>query len=302
MAEPLPLPPNIDQNESTRFSPQRHRDLNGSILATSALQLQQHQQHQLPYQSIDITVDQSRSVDDAHVGPYDCQGAVSLSSAMQSNVPTPFGGMNKFTHLNMPGGQFGQGIRLMASDQQQTHYYTQLRERARQDWATYDQNATVAAAAGTGAGSLNAGLKIDWHVLTTARRQHHRSVAILLLRNNLNAFGVSDLSGFGGGGQRAAFATQPPPPPPSADGKKVTTGSADEAKSEAASTATVQLSRGERLKKAVKEYGSTVIVFHVGISLLSLGTCYALVSRCVLCCGFGGFVRRFWSCVCCGFE
>nr|XP_023017746.1 protein FAM210B, mitochondrial-like [Leptinotarsa decemlineata] len=34
----------------------------------------------------------------------------------------------------------------------------------------------------------------------------------------------------------------------------------------------------EKLKKAVKEYGSTVIVFHVGISLLSLGTCYLLVS------------------------
>ncbi|KAG5899297.1 hypothetical protein JTB14_029251 [Gonioctena quinquepunctata] len=38
------------------------------------------------------------------------------------------------------------------------------------------------------------------------------------------------------------------------------------------------LTRAEKLKKAVKEYGSTVIVFHVGISLMSLGTCYLLVS------------------------
>ncbi|KRT82588.1 hypothetical protein AMK59_3745 [Oryctes borbonicus] len=38
------------------------------------------------------------------------------------------------------------------------------------------------------------------------------------------------------------------------------------------------LSNSEKLKKAVKEYGSTVIVFHVGISLLSLGFFYALVS------------------------
>lgn len=38
------------------------------------------------------------------------------------------------------------------------------------------------------------------------------------------------------------------------------------------------LSRKEKLKKAVKEYGSTVIVFHVGMSLISLGTCYILVS------------------------
>ncbi|KAJ3656926.1 hypothetical protein Zmor_015971 [Zophobas morio] len=34
----------------------------------------------------------------------------------------------------------------------------------------------------------------------------------------------------------------------------------------------------QKLKKAVAEYGSTVIVFHVGISLLSLGVCYLLVS------------------------
>ncbi|KAJ8959552.1 hypothetical protein NQ317_005727 [Molorchus minor] len=38
------------------------------------------------------------------------------------------------------------------------------------------------------------------------------------------------------------------------------------------------ITRAEKLKKAVKEYGSTVIVFHVGISLMSLGTCYLLVS------------------------
>lgn len=39
------------------------------------------------------------------------------------------------------------------------------------------------------------------------------------------------------------------------------------------------LSRTQRLKKAVTEYGTTVIVFHVGISLISLGTCYLLISR-----------------------
>lgn len=43
-------------------------------------------------------------------------------------------------------------------------------------------------------------------------------------------------------------------------------------------TTDINLSRKEKLKKAVKEYGSTVIIFHVGISLISLGTCYFLVS------------------------
>lgn len=39
------------------------------------------------------------------------------------------------------------------------------------------------------------------------------------------------------------------------------------------------LSRKEKLKTAVKEYGSVVIVFHVGISLISLGGCYLAVTR-----------------------
>lgn len=38
------------------------------------------------------------------------------------------------------------------------------------------------------------------------------------------------------------------------------------------------LSKRQLLKKAVKDYGSTVIVFHVGISLVSLGGFYAGVS------------------------
>ena len=41
----------------------------------------------------------------------------------------------------------------------------------------------------------------------------------------------------------------------------------------------VQLSQKERLKRAVKDYGATVIVFHVAISLASLGFFYLLVSR-----------------------
>lgn len=39
------------------------------------------------------------------------------------------------------------------------------------------------------------------------------------------------------------------------------------------------LSRKEKLKTAVKEYGSVVIVFHVGISLISLGVSYIAVTR-----------------------
>ncbi|KAK0087076.1 hypothetical protein PV325_001804 [Microctonus aethiopoides] len=39
-----------------------------------------------------------------------------------------------------------------------------------------------------------------------------------------------------------------------------------------------KLSNREKLKMALKDYGRTVIVFHICISLMSLGACYALIS------------------------
>jgi len=43
-------------------------------------------------------------------------------------------------------------------------------------------------------------------------------------------------------------------------------------------TTTTAVSKKSRLKQAVKEYGSTVIVFHIAMSLTSLGFCYLLIS------------------------
>ncbi|XP_017075124.2 protein FAM210B, mitochondrial [Drosophila eugracilis] len=43
-------------------------------------------------------------------------------------------------------------------------------------------------------------------------------------------------------------------------------------------TTTVKLSKREQLKQAFKEYGATIVAFHVGISVISLGGFYALVS------------------------
>lgn len=40
-----------------------------------------------------------------------------------------------------------------------------------------------------------------------------------------------------------------------------------------------KISGKEQLKVAVRDYGATVIVFHVGISLISLGICYVLISN-----------------------
>lgn len=39
------------------------------------------------------------------------------------------------------------------------------------------------------------------------------------------------------------------------------------------------LSNKDKLKRAIKDYGATVIVFHITISLMSLGTSYLVISR-----------------------
>ena len=43
--------------------------------------------------------------------------------------------------------------------------------------------------------------------------------------------------------------------------------------------ATAELSQMQRFKQMVKEYGTVVVIFHVCISLISLGICYTAVSR-----------------------
>lgn len=241
------MPNNIDQSETTRFSPQRSRDISSTIIDS-------HNSSVTAYQPIDITVDQSA---DAHIGAYDCTGAVHLSSSMQSNVPNPFGGMHKFTHLNMPGGQWGQGIRLMANDMHSSHY-TNLRKSIRSNWSQYDETINkegmpVIRSVLTGFPAsvlckhvqqtpLASALTQAWHDTTTAKTT-----------------------------QRRMYSTGPTKA--STDSTPKDTASAE------VKTDDVVLSRKDKLKKAVKEYGSTVFVFHIGISLISLGSFYLLVSR-----------------------
>lgn len=69
------------------------------------------------FPQIDITVQS-----DPHMNKYDCHGAVSLSSSMQSNVPSPFSGNH--THLEMPGSQWGQGSKYLSDHLHSSHYLT----------------------------------------------------------------------------------------------------------------------------------------------------------------------------------
>ncbi|XP_026843116.1 uncharacterized protein LOC6597991 isoform X1 [Drosophila persimilis] len=215
-AAALPLPINVDAAETTRFSPQRSRDITCTVMMAQA-----------PISTIDITTDNSSSASlsgsgyqDPHVQSYDCFGSISLNSVMQSNVPTPFGGMHKFSHLNMPGGQWSQEYKFTSQNLHSSHY-SSLRDSARADWGSYDQNATL----GTSRG------------VSTRRNYSTHS---------------------------APPSSETTPPPASSATKDPPT----EAK----------LTKKEKLKQAFKEYGTTIITFHVGISLISLGGFYLLVS------------------------
>ncbi|CAG4968078.1 unnamed protein product [Colias eurytheme] len=164
---------NIYATEMGRFSPMRERDISGPVI---------NAYHDKNVMKIDITVQS-----DPYAHKYDCRGAVSLSSSMQSNVPSPFSGNH--THLNMPGSQWGQGYKYLSDHLQGAHYLT-LRNEYRDRLFT-------------------------------------------------GAIGTRNMS---------------------------------------TDTANNPMSAKEKLKKAVKDYGATVIVFHVSISIMSLGICYVLVS------------------------
>lgn len=100
----------INAAEVGRFSPLRERDISAPVI-NSFYDKKQN------FMSIDITTQA-----DPHVNKYDCRGAVSLSSSMQSNVPSPFSGNH--THLGMPGSQWGQGYKYLSDHLHSAHYLT----------------------------------------------------------------------------------------------------------------------------------------------------------------------------------
>ncbi|KAF4532250.1 hypothetical protein B566_EDAN004336 [Ephemera danica] len=203
----IPVPTNVeemDASQKVQFSRQRSRDITGPVL--------QPQGGSFGPGFMSGALEKSQNATDAHLGSYDCTGAVSLHSVMQTNVPEPFTASGKApSHLNMPGGQWSQEDKYLSQERQDAKavgdnplplHYNQKSNKA-------DMNCS---------GS-------DIPSLTVCVTRQFSTDA----------------------------ATSPSPPP-------------------------APLSRKEQLKRAFKEYGSTVIIFHVCISLISLGGCYLAVS------------------------
>lgn len=75
---------------------------------------------------------------------------------------------------------------------------------------------------------------------------------------------------------QSQHASSPQAPPPSSPEPADSESKSSDDKSDKSAK---QLPMKQRLKFAVRDYGSTVVVFHVAISLASLGFFYALVAR-----------------------
>lgn len=237
-AERLPIPPNIDATETSRFSPLRNRDINASAITVQ----------EKFAEKIDITLDQTKDTvqpmiiyDDPHLSLYDANTPVNTGAVMQSTVPEPYGGNGKFTNLNMPGGSWGLQTKYLSHELNSAHY-TQLRQDIRSHETSH----------------VYKGISANQSM---CRMTSFLSNSNLLLFNHHNSPFLTINKRF-----ISLSATKNSPD------KSPTSGESEKSKS---TTETAQ----SKLKRAVKEYGSTVIVFHVAISLLSLGTSYALVSR-----------------------
>lgn len=55
----------------------------------------------------------------------------------------------------------------------------------------------------------------------------------------------------------------------------------------------ITLSKKDRLQRIIKDYGATVVVFHIAISLISLGACYAAVIGLVLQNCYSNYLNNF---------
>lgn len=272
---------NIDPTESTRFSPQRARDITSTAIASNI------------WNHIDITMDGSiaapSSMPDPHIGSYDCTGAISLSSSMQSNVPSPFGGMNSFTHLSMPGGQWEQGSKWMSHDLQSSHY-THLRRQTRKDWSKSNELGIVASPKQTdikGTFLANRSLMHGRMPLLPSKtfvRSYHLNAhnafcisSVFVL--NANANRIMHLRCYSTSNKSETSPNSNDKINASATKSSATESQGSDGNAAGPAATPVAVSKKDQFKKAIKEYGSTVLAFHVGISLLSLGFFYQLVAR-----------------------
>ncbi|XP_017116722.1 protein FAM210B, mitochondrial [Drosophila elegans] len=107
---------------------------------------------------------------------------------------------------------------------------------------------------------LGARLAFGFNHLSVPKRNYISSASSQVFKSKEHSFTTqnNDLMTYGGFLRRHSYSTESASTP---------------------TAPTIKLSKREQLKRAFKEYGATIVVFHVGISVISLGCFYALVSN-----------------------
>lgn len=182
----------------------------------------------------------------------------------------------------MPGGQWEQSSKWMSHGLHSSHY-TNLRQEARKNWSN-DGNGSIPKPANKKGISAS----LNWSSLhgnnaypTTAWTQmirHYYTNAPLgaishqhIYARLMNAMPISNTHRMYCD-KKVQNSKESIAEPAEANINKPSAAKPDTENA-------VALTPREKLKKAIKDYGSTVIVFHIAISLVSLGFFYQLVSR-----------------------
>lgn len=284
-AAPLPpphifMPPNVKEleaSEKAQFSPRRTRDTSsarlaalGSLYSSGMMKSEGVRESSYNFDSVPV---------DCHIGVYDGSNTVSLDSSIQTNVPKPFGlSAQAPSHFHAPDCHGEQDDKYVAGDLQDHHQSTHISSKKTSGTALC-------------------------HFGSSGAKWGMRGVTVLpsVVGHTIRHYGSLCYSG------RLVVAGMPPTPnypnlvrywlfnsisnSGCVCGREVVkqerrihncmTDRVQEKKDGEgvdSETPHVQLTARQKLQRAVKEYGSTVIVFHVAISLTSLGICYLLVS------------------------
>lgn len=191
-------------------------------------------------------VDAINETADCHIDSYDSRGNISLHSAMQTMVPEPYSneGKGSPSHLNMPGGHVLQGQKYLSDDLHNTHYQHTTTKKF--------STLTIPSIFGQGMLQTCSDSRLNNQVAQVAN-MHVMNTSFL----NVNDSSVVPNVLTSWLSHRLTYT---------------------QTRSNS-NTNESQLSQRAKMKRAVKEYGATVVVFHVSISLVSLGGFYIAVSR-----------------------
>lgn len=191
---------------------------------------------------------------------------------MQTNVPKPYGIRGKApVHLNMPGGQWAQDDKYVSGDLQQ-HHHSKITSTKKSGIRCASLGSWGITPSMRGCDSWGTGRRgiMTWcavgRLVDRGRRPIFPTCSNNVCLPNNPAICRTNLYGNGLMSCTRSFHTCD---------IHMQSSSASEPEKDPKT----QLSSGQKLQRAVKEYGTTVIVFHVTISLASLGICYLLVSR-----------------------